>query len=130
KPIRIGGYDLKVGSAVLPSIYLAQRRPEAYPNPTRFDPDRFLSGKLSPYEWFPFGGGIRRCVGMAFALYEMKMVLAAIVRRTRLALKPGTRVRPVRRSVTLSPSDGLPVVAVQRLGRRVTRSFARHEATA
>ena len=110
KPTRIAGYDLPAGVAVLPSVYLAQQRPEAFPEPERFLPDRFLGKKSSPYEWFPFGGGIRRCVGMAFALYEMKMVLAATLSRARIRLAPGVRIRPVRRSVTLSPSGGLPII--------------------
>jgi cytochrome P450 len=115
-PARIGGYDLPAGVAVLPSIYLVQRRPDLYPDPTRFDPDRFLRSKPAPYEWFPFGGGIRRCVGMAFAIYEMKMVLATVLSRTWLRLK-NPSVRVVRRNITLTPGGGLPVVVTGRLPR-------------
>jgi cytochrome P450 len=110
QPARVAGFDLPAGVVVLPSIYLAQHRPEAFPEPERFRPERFLGVKASPYEWFPFGGGIRRCVGMAFALYEMKMVLAATLSRVSLRVLPRARIRAVRRSITLSPSGGLPVI--------------------
>jgi cytochrome P450 len=107
----VGGIDLPAGAAVVCAIYLAHRRPEAYPDPTRFLPERFLRRKMTPNEFFPFGGGIRRCIGMAFALYEMKMVLAAVLSRARLRIARGEHVRPVRRSITMTPSRGLRVVA-------------------
>jgi cytochrome P450 len=112
---RIGGFDLSKGELVACSIYLAHRRPEAFPDPERFDPKRFLGKKLSAYEFFPFGGGIRRCIGMAFALHEMKIVLGRILMRTDLELALANRaVTGVRRSVVLMPSGGLRV----RLRRR------------
>ena len=110
RPMRLGGWDLDRGTPVLLSIYLVQRRPDLYPDPTRFDPDRFLRGKFSPSEWFPFGGGIRRCIGMAFALFEMKMVLASVLARTVMRLPRFGRVREVRRSITVAPSGGMPVI--------------------
>lgn len=113
----IGGWELKKDSVVACSIYLAHRRPDAYPNPDRFDPTRFLGKKSSAYEFFPFGGGVRRCIGMAFALYEMKMVLARFVTRTELARDTKKPVGMVRRSVTITPSDGLPVVLRKRRPR-------------
>ncbi len=118
RPARIGGYDLPAGVGVVCSIYLAQRRPLAYPNAASFEPDRFLGKKLSPNEFFPFGGGVRRCIGMAFALYEMKMVIARVLARTTLALAGREPVRVVRRSITLTPSEGLRV----RLDARRPRS--------
>lgn len=110
KPARIGGYDLDAGTPVIASIYLVHRRPDLYPDPTKFDPDRFLRRKFGPNEWLPFGGGIRRCIGMAFALYEMKMVLATILARVVLRLPRFGKVREVRRSITISTSEGMPVV--------------------
>ncbi len=109
EPTRIGGFDLPADTAVSCSIYLAQRRPGVYPEPDRFRPERFLGKRFSPSELFPFGGGVRRCIGMAFALYEMKMVLARVLTRTELVLEEPLSVRPVRRSITLAPSRGLPV---------------------
>lgn len=115
----IGRWRVLPGEVVVCSIYLAQRRPEIYPNPGAFDPKRFRGRKLSASEFFPFGGGLRRCIGMAFALYEMKMVLARIVARTRLAfadpsIRPGGPVKMVRRAVTMTPAKGLPVVLLHR----------------
>lgn len=117
QPARIGGWDLPAGVAVVCSIYLAHRRPEAYPEPERFNPGRFLGVKPSPYEFFPFGGGMRRCIGMAFALYEMKMVLATVLSRASLRLAPGPAIEPVRRAITLMPSDGLRVELTRRAAR-------------
>lgn len=115
RPATVAGYDLPADTPVVCSIYLAHRRPEVYPSPARFDPDRFLGKKLSPAEFFPFGGGIRRCIGMAFALYEMKIVLARLFERVDLSLAPRRgRIRVQRRSITLMPEDGLLV----RLERR------------
>jgi cytochrome P450 len=111
---RIGGIDIPAGVAVAPNIHATHRRPDVWPDPPRFRPERFLETKPGPYEFFPFGGGIRRCLGMAFALYEMKVVLATILARTRLALAPGYAIRVVRRNVTWVPSEGMPVVLARR----------------
>jgi cytochrome P450 len=111
---RIGGHDLPAGVGVVCSIYLAQRRASIYPNPNEFDPDRFLGKRFSPNEFFPFGGGIRRCIGMAFALYEMKMVLARVLARTTLVLAPTKPIHVVRRSITMTPSEGLRVRMTER----------------
>ena len=109
RPARVAGYDLPKDTPVACSIYLAQRRPEVYPDPHRFDPSRFLGKKLAPSEFFPFGGGVRRCIGMAFALYEMRIILARIFERTDLSLAPRGAIKAQRRSITLMPSDGLLV---------------------
>lgn len=122
KPMNVGGYDLPKGMAVVCSIYLAHRRPEAFPDPTRFYPDRFLQKKLTPAEFFPFGGGVRRCIGMAFALYEMKMVIAELMLRTRLTLASKKPIRIERRAITLTPSDGLPVKLLERRDREPARA--------
>jgi cytochrome P450/predicted unusual protein kinase regulating ubiquinone biosynthesis (AarF/ABC1/UbiB family) len=114
RPMTIGGVDLPAGVVASPCIYLAHRRPERWPEPERFRPERFLESKPTPYEFLPFGGGVRRCVGMAFALVEMKIVLAAVLSRVELRAAPGYQVRVVRRSVTLAPSEGMPVVVERR----------------
>ena len=110
KPMTIGGWDLPAGVIATCPIYLSQRRPEVYPEPSRFQPQRFLQKKFSPNEFYPFGGGVRRCIGMAFALYEMKMVLATVLSRSVLTLAPGPRSKVGRRGITLAPSDGTRVV--------------------
>jgi cytochrome P450 len=111
-PLAVGGWELPPGVHVAPCIYLTHRRPELYPDPTAFRPERFL-GESAPdgYAWIPFGGGIRRCVGAAFAAMEMTEVLRAVA--ARVALRPdrpaGERMR--RRSLTLTPERRAIVVA-------------------
>ena len=106
----VGGRRYPAGVILMPCIYLTQRRASEWPEPTRFKPERFLGKKTSPYEFFPFGGGTRRCIGMAFALYEMRTVLAELVRTTELALAPGYRPRMERRGITFAVQGGLPVL--------------------
>jgi cytochrome P450 len=115
-PVQLGPLRLPAGVAVAPSVYLVHRRPSIYPEPERFRPERFFSFKPAPWEWLPFGGGLRRCVGAAFATYEMKMVLASMLPRidARLATE---RVRLARRGVTIAPSHGLPIVVTARRSR-------------
>lgn len=122
RPMTIGGYEIPKGMGVVCSIYLAHRRPEAYPDPTRFFPDRFLQKKVTPAEFFPFGGGVRRCIGMAFALYEMKMVTAQLLLRTRMTLASKKPIKVERRSITLTPSEGLPVKVLERREREAAAS--------
>ena len=117
RPARVGAWDLPAGTGVVCSIYLAHCRPEAYPDPTRFDPDRFLGTRPTPQEFFPFGGGNRRCIGMAFALHEMKMVLAAVLSRASLRIADDRPIRPVRRSITLTPSRGMLLELTRRAPR-------------
>ena len=106
-PTRIGGVDLPEGTIVACSIVLANTNPDVWDEPERFDPDRFVGKRVSPYEFYPFGGGVRRCIGEAFALWEMRAVLATVLReREPVAIAP---VRTVRRNITLSPSLGLPI---------------------
>jgi len=114
RPMRIGGWDLPAGVEASPCIYLTHRRPDLWPEPERFQPERFVGRRTSPYEFFPFGGGVRRCLGMAFALFEMKVVLAEILSRVELRLATGYRMQTVRRSITLAPSRGMPVVVARR----------------
>jgi cytochrome P450 family 110 len=114
QPLRIGGVEIPAGVGVCPNIYGAHRRPEAWPEPDRFRPERFIGTRPNPYEFLPFGGGGRRCLGMAFALYEMKVVLATLFARAEFALEPGYGVRVVRRNVTWVPSKGMPVVITRR----------------
>jgi len=109
-PMRLGGCDLPAGVVVTPCIYLTHHRPDLWPSPERFDPDRFLGKRPSPYEFFPFGGGVRHCLGAAFAIYEMKIVLAQVLSRVALRPAPGHTVRVVRRGITFAPSAGMPVV--------------------
>jgi cytochrome P450 len=114
RPMRIGGWDLPAGVAVAPCIYLTHRRPDVWPDPERFDPERFLGARPKPYEFFPFGGGVRRCLGMALALVEMRIVLSRLLAQVDVRLTPGYRPRLTRRSITFAPSQGMPVVVTAR----------------
>jgi cytochrome P450 len=113
-PMTIGGIDLPAGTLAGASIYLTHRDPALWPDPLRFDPARFVGTRPSPYAYLPFGGGVRRCIGMAFALYEMRIVLAEILRAFRIEPAPGTTARPVRRTVTMAPEGGAPIRLVRR----------------
>ena len=84
-PLQMVGYDLEPGTVLVGSIYLTHQREDVYPQPKQFKPERFLERQFSPYEYIPFGGGSRRCIGMAFALFEMKVVLAKILSNFELA---------------------------------------------
>jgi cytochrome P450 family 135 len=116
KPFKLGRWDLPIGTHIAPSIYLAGRTPGAYPEPDQFKPERWLGVKPDPYTWLPFGGGVRRCIGMAFAQLEMKVVLQTIIPRVDLHLSDGP-ARVVRRGITLAPTGGTRVVVDARRGR-------------
>jgi cytochrome P450 len=111
-PFRVGGWEVPVGVHVAPCLYLTHRRPELYPDPTAFRPERFLDGE-SPgrYAFVPFGGGTRRCLGAAFATMEMREVLRVVAARVDLRAERAAGERMRRRSVTLSPSRGARVIA-------------------
>jgi len=114
RPMRLGARELPAGAIAAPCIYLTHRRPDVWPDPECFDPDRFVGRRTTPYTFFPFGGGVRRCLGMAFALYEMKIVVAEVLARVELQARPGYQVRVVRRGITFAPSGGMPVVVTKR----------------
>ncbi len=109
RPCKLAGYDLPAGTSVAACIYLAQRNPDVYPEPEAFRPERFVEGQPDTASYLPFGGGIRRCIGAAFALYEMKIVLATILTHTELALVDATPAKTKRRAITLWPEGGTRV---------------------
>jgi cytochrome P450 family 135 len=107
EPTELGGYLVEPWTQLAASILLVQYDPELYPpDPQAFRPERFLDGAPEPYTWVPFGGGVRRCLGAAFAQLEMEVVLAAILRRAQLRA-PRERSESARfRGITLLPSRG------------------------
>ena len=84
RAFEIGGHVIPPGAIVVRRDVLLHRRRELYPEPDDFKPERFLGKRvIDPYEWTPFGGGVRRCLGYAFALFEMKTILATILSQAR-----------------------------------------------
>ena len=77
-PLSIAGHDLPAGVAIQPNILLMHTREDVYPDPFAFRPERFLERPAGTYTWIPFGGGVRRCLGATFAIFEMKAVLRAV----------------------------------------------------
>ncbi|HLX37972.1 MAG TPA: cytochrome P450, partial [Candidatus Binataceae bacterium] len=109
-PLKIADHELPKGVTLAPCIYLVHRRAELWPEPERFDPTRFIDARPNPYAFFPFGGGPRRCLGAAFATYQMKIVLAEVLRRFEIAPVAGYVPRPTRVSIAIGPSKGMPVI--------------------
>jgi cytochrome P450 len=109
-PMRIGGVSLPAGTTVMPSIYLMHLRPDIYPDPRRFRPERFLEQQAGTYTWIPFGGGVRRCLGAAFAECETHIVLRTLFESC--TVEPtNERPEPVRwRGATHVPGHGAAVV--------------------
>lgn len=114
EPFEIMGYTFEAGTSLFPSIYLTHHREDIYPEPKKFKPERFLERQFSPYEFLPFGGGNRRCLGYAFALFEMKLVLATILSQVELELRDRHPLKPARRGFTFTPSGGVKM-AVKRI---------------
>jgi cytochrome P450 family 110 len=112
--VELMGSSLEPGTIVIGCIYLAHHREDVYPDPDEFRPERFLERHYSPFEYLPFGGGVRRCIGMAFAQFEMKLVISAILSGFELALADSRPVRPVRRGLTSGPSPFRMVVKEHR----------------
>ena len=103
-PATVGGYELAAGSFVVPAIAAVHHREDLYPEPYEFRPERFLGDGAENYAWIPFGGGIRRCVGAAFAEQEMRVVLREVVGRAQLRAPNPAPERGVVRHITLAPA--------------------------
>jgi cytochrome P450 len=114
EPMEIGGRLLPAGVSVAPSIYLVHRNPEIYPQPERFRPERFLERPAGTYTWIPFGGGVRRCLGAAFAEFEIAVVLGELVGRRRIRPVGSEPEHSVRSTVTNVPSRGAEVLVTPR----------------
>ncbi len=114
RPFAAGGRIYPAGVLLCPCNHLVHHRADLYPEPARFLPERFLERKYAGHEWFPFGGSNRVCLGMAFALYEMKTVLATLFAQVRLERPPGSRSAPVRQGIALAPDDGARLVVAER----------------
>jgi cytochrome P450 len=115
RPLRIAGHDLPAGATVAACALLVHRRADLYERPDDFVPDRFLGAKPPPGGWLPFGGGVRRCVGAAFAQFEARLVLEEVARRFSVAHPPGRRpIGTGRRGIVLVPRRGGRLMAMTR----------------
>ncbi len=111
RPCEIGGHRVTAGTLLLTSQWAVQRRPQFFPDPDTFRPERWEGTEtddLPRYAYFPFGGGARACIGTAFALTESALILAAVARRFRLTLDPALDVRPWA-TMTLRPQGVVPM---------------------
>lgn len=116
-PMTLGGHALPAGAHLALLTSLVHTRPDLYPDPYRFRPERFLERKFKPHEWLPFGGGVRRCLGAALATWEMKVVVGTLLRRFRFeSLSDETSVR---RNVTMGARTGVRLRVTPRQGARV-----------
>jgi len=112
RPLELSRCTVPAGAMAWACVYLAHRNPDAWDEPAAFRPERFLGDtKIQPNQFMPFGGGRRRCIGMAFASLELVVVAAEILRRAELRLAPGGNPAASIRGITISPADGLGVVS-------------------
>jgi cytochrome P450 len=121
EPFVLNGYSVPPGVEINPSIRMMQMRPDLYPEPHAFRPDRFL-GPDAPdtYTWIPFGGGTRRCLGASFAQMEMRIVLRRVLQRTALRPADPELERIQFRAITQAPRTGVRVIQDRPPGPRVT----------
>jgi cytochrome P450 len=115
EPRTFGNATYPANVILSPNIYGTHHRADLWGDPEVFRPERFLEDRASAFHYFPFGGGIRKCIGMSFAYYEMKIFLSEMVRRVQFRTTPGFRAKVVRRHNTLAPSKGVPIVVESRL---------------
>jgi cytochrome P450 len=113
-PLAVDGHVLPPGTDVTPAIWLAHTRADRYPEPFAFRPERHLDGGRGTSAWIPFGGGVRRCIGAAFAEMEMRIAITEILRRRTVTAASPDAERPARRNVTFSPAGGTRVIATVR----------------
>ncbi|WP_414548384.1 cytochrome P450 [Anabaena sp. CCY 0017] len=109
-PLQIGEYQFAPGTLLIPCVYLTHHREDLYPDSQTFKPERFLERQFSGSEYIPFGGGNRRCIGMAFALFEMKLVLATVLSNWQMELANSQPVLPIRKGLLFGPKGGVQMV--------------------
>ena len=109
-PWQLGSYSVPAGTGVLISILLVHHRQDLYPDPFEFRPERWIERKPGTYEWLPFGGGIRRCLGASLAMAEQRVVLATMARRLDIACDDPAPERALHRNVTMIPRHGARIV--------------------
>jgi len=114
EPMRVGAYTIPPDTIVAPCVYLMHRRPDIYPQPLSFRPERFLEGSAGTYTWIPFGGGVRRCVAASFAQLEIKRVMQVVLSEVNLRPAASRSEGAARSSVSFAPNGGALVIATRR----------------
>lgn len=117
RSVSVGGREYPAGVVLCPCSHLVHRREDLYPDAGEFRPERFLERKFGPHEWLPFGGGNRVCLGMPFALYEMKALLATLLSQVRPSRPATFRSRARRYGIVLGPDDGGRVLIQRQAGK-------------
>ncbi len=120
--VELLGHTLEPGTVMQGCIYLTHRREDLYSEPEQFKPERFLERQFSPYEFIPFGGGVRGCIGQALSMFEMKLALAKIVSGYQLALVDRLPEKLQRRGFTLAPANGVKMVITEQRMRQKSRA--------
>ena len=110
EPIELLGHAIAPGTLLVGCIYLLHHREDLYPQPSAFRPERFLERQYSAFEFVPFGGGARRCIGYALAMYELKIILGTLLTHYDFALASDRPATPERRGVTLGMKNGVEMV--------------------
>lgn len=108
--VEVMDYKLNPGTVLIANIYSTHQRQDLYPEPKEFQPERFLEKKFSPYEFLPFGGGSRVCIGATFALFEMKLILATILSHYELELVSQRPERPKYGGLICYPASGVKMI--------------------
>jgi cytochrome P450 len=114
-PWQLGHYSVPAGTGVLISILLLHHREDLYPEPFEFRPERWTNRKPGTYEWLPFGGGIRRCLGASLAMAEQRVVLSTMAKRLDITFEEPAPERALHRNVTMIPRRGARIVVRSRL---------------
>jgi cytochrome P450 len=107
---KILDWPFEPGVTLLPCTYLVHRREDLYSEPHSFQPERFLKRQYSPYEYFPYGGGNRVCIGTSLAMLEMRVALATILTACNLESASEGPVVPVRHGTLLAPSSNMRIL--------------------
>lgn len=113
QPMTLGGYKIPAGTMVANCAYLVHHRADIYTAPESFTPQRFLDSKPSPYQWIPFGGGVRRCIGMGFAIHEIKIALVTLL-RTYVLQDKGVSTEAEMQGSFFGPAGGVPIILSRR----------------
>ncbi len=114
RSVDLRGYQVEPQTYITPCIYLTHHREDLYPQPDKFQPERFIDRKYSSYEFMPFGAGSRQCLGQVFALFEMKLILATILSNYQLQLEEKASISPARRGFLVGPQGGVKMSIADR----------------